>query len=100
MPTRKQVEKVLQTIPDPEINVSVWDLGLIYDVTVEKEGTVCIVMTLTTMGCPLFNLIADSIREKVQALNGVKKVEIQLTFEPPWSVDKMSPQAKEQLGFG
>ena len=56
-------------------------------------------MTLTTIGCPLFNLIADPIRKEVGALPGVKKVEVELTFDPPWSTDRMSTEAKQQLGF-
>lgn len=100
MVTKKQVEEVLKTIPDPEIGVSLWDLGLIYDVSIErKEGLVRILMTLTTIGCPLFDLIAGPIREEVGKLPGVKRVEVDLTFEPPWSMDRMSEEAKQQFGF-
>ena len=100
MPTKKQIEKVLKVIPDPEIGVSLWDLGLIYTITVvPKTGTVGILMTLTTIGCPLFDLIAGPIREEVGKLKGVKKVDVELTFEPPWSMDRMSEEAKAQLGF-
>lgn len=100
MVTKKQIENVLKTIPDPEIGVSLWDLGLIYTITVEpKTGTVGILMTLTTIGCPLFDLIAGPIREEVGKLKGVKKVDVELTFEPPWSMDRMSEEAKAQLGF-
>lgn len=99
MLTKKQVEKVLKTIPDPEIGVSLWDLGLIYGISIDKKNTVTVTMTLTTIGCPLFNLIADPIRSEVGKLAGVKKVEVELTFDPPWSTDKMSDDAKKQLGF-
>lgn len=100
MVTKKTIENVLKTIPDPEIGVSLWDLGLIYTITVEsKTGTVSILMTLTTIGCPLFDLIAGPIREEVGKLKGVKKVDVELTFEPPWSMDRMSEEAKAQLGF-
>jgi metal-sulfur cluster biosynthetic enzyme len=96
----KDVEKVLMNIPDPEIGVSLWDLGLVYNIDVDKKtGRVEILMTLTTVGCPLFELIADPIRQNVGKLKGVKKVEITLTFEPPWTVDRMSKSAKMQLGF-
>ncbi len=98
MPTKKEIEHVLQTIPDPEIGVSIWDLGLIYDITID-EGTVAIRMTLTTLGCPLFDLIANPIKEEVGKLPGIKKVEVDLTFEPPWSMDRVSEKAKEQLGL-
>lgn len=100
MVTKKTIENVLKTIPDPEIGVSLWDLGLIYTITVvPKTGTVSILMTLTTIGCPLFDLIAGPIREEVGKLKGVKKVDVELTFEPPWSMDRMSEEAKVQLGF-
>lgn len=100
MVTKKQVEEVLKTIPDPEIGVSIWDLGLVYEVTIDqKTGVVSILMTLTTIGCPLFDLIAGPIREEVGKLPGVNRVDIDLTFEPPWSTDRMSEEAKAQLGF-
>lgn len=100
MATKKQIEETLKKIPDPEIGVSLWDLGLIYGVTVDaKTGTVTIIMTLTTIGCPLFNLIADPIRAEVRKLPGVERVEVELTFEPPWTTERMSKEAKKQLGF-
>ncbi|MBI3385943.1 metal-sulfur cluster assembly factor [Candidatus Gottesmanbacteria bacterium] len=100
MTTKKDIEKVLKKIPDPEIGVSLWDLGLIYGITVNnKTGRVTIIMTLTTIGCPLFNLIADPIRSEVIKLSGVKGIDVELTFEPPWTTDRMSIEAKRQLGF-
>jgi metal-sulfur cluster biosynthetic enzyme len=100
MPTKKDIEKVLKGIPDPEIGVSLWDLGLIYTIDIDKKsGKVEILMTLTTVGCPLFEQIADPIRRQVGKMKGVKKVELTLTFEPPWTVDRMSKEAKMQLGF-
>lgn len=100
MVTAKDVEKVLKKIPDPEIGVSLWDLGLVYNIDVDKKkGRVEILMTLTTVGCPLFEQIAQPIRQKVGKLDGVKTVELTLTFEPPWTVDRMSKSAKAQLGF-
>lgn len=100
MVTKKQIENVLKTIPDPEIGVSLWDLGLIYGVAIDKKaGNVTVRMTLTTIGCPLFNLIADPIKSEVGKLTGVKAVEVDLTFDPPWNPDRMSKEAKQQLGF-
>jgi len=100
MPTKKQIEDVLKKIPDPEIGVSLWDLGLIYEIGIDaKTWTIRILMTLTTIGCPLFDLIAGPIREEVGKLKGVKKIDIDLTFDPPWSMDRMSEEAKAQLGF-
>lgn len=100
MVTKQQIEDVLKTIPDPEIGVSLWDLGLIYDVTIEKKtGNVIVKMTLTTIGCPLFSLISEPIKREVGNISGVKSVEVELTFDPPWNTDRMSADAKQQLGF-
>ncbi|MEK7073946.1 MAG: metal-sulfur cluster assembly factor [Patescibacteria group bacterium] len=100
MVTKKQIEEVLKTIPDPEIGVSLWDLGLIYGVAIDKQtGTVTVKMTLTTIGCPLFNQISDPIKSEVGKIKGVKAVEIELTFDPPWNPERMSKNAKQQLGF-
>lgn len=100
MVTKKQIESILKTIPDPEIGVSIWDLGLIYNTDIDqKKGKVSVLMTLTTIGCPLFDLIANPIKEAVGKIKGVKEVEVELTFEPPWSADRMSKAAKEQLGM-
>jgi len=100
MVTKKQIEDVLKSIPDPEIGVSLWDLGLIYDVSIDKKtGNVCVQMTLTTIGCPLFSLISEPIKSEVGKLPGVKGVDVDLTFDPPWSPERMSKSAKQQLGF-
>lgn len=100
MPTKNQIETVLKNIPDPEIGVSLWDLGLIYEIKIdEKSGIITVIMTLTTIGCPLFSLIANPIKKEVGALKGVKGVDVELTFEPPWNMERMTDAAKEQLGF-
>ena len=99
MVTKKQVEAVLDKIPDPEIGISIFQLGLIYRIEIDKTGNVNIVMTLTTIGCPLFDHIAGPIKEEVAKIKGVKKVEVELTFDPPWTPDTMSEEAKIQLGF-
>lgn len=100
MTTKADVETVLKDIPDPEIGVSLADLGLIYNIDIDaKTGKVEILMTLTTIGCPLFEQIAGPIRTAVSKLDGVKEVDVLLTFEPPWKPDMMSAEAKAQLGF-
>ncbi|MFZ5845563.1 MAG: metal-sulfur cluster assembly factor [Patescibacteria group bacterium] len=100
MPTKGDIEHVLRQIPDPEIGVSLWDLGLIYGIEIDaKKGSVEIKMTLTSIGCPLFSLIAEPVKKEVGKLPGVKEVEVELTFDPPWTVEKMSKAAKQQMGF-
>lgn len=99
MVTKKQIEAILDTIPDPELGVSILQLGLIYGIEIDKEGSVRILMTLTTIGCPLFDDIAGPIREQVGKLKGVKAIDIDLTFEPAWTPDRMKEEAKMQLGF-
>ena len=99
MITKEAVETVLKTIPDPELGISILDLGLIYNVDVDSTGNVHILMTLTTIGCPLFSLIEGPIKQEVAKLNGVKDITVELTFDPAWSVEKISEDAKAQLGM-
>lgn len=100
MISKKAVEKVLDSIPDPEIGVSVWDLGLVYKIDIsQKSGQVAITMTLTSLGCPLFEQIAGPIREQVSQIPGVKSVDVELTFDPPWNIELMSQKARERLGI-
>jgi metal-sulfur cluster biosynthetic enzyme len=99
MPTKKDIEAVLDTIPDPEIGISIFQLGLIYNIDIDATGNVRVLMTLTTIGCPLFDQIKDPIVEKVMALKGVTNIDVELTFEPAWTPDTMSESAKLELGF-
>lgn len=98
--TKEKVMDALREVNDPELNISIVDLGLVYDATIEKENKVKILMTLTTIGCPLFSLIEVEVRNKLQSL-GVdgENVDIELTFDPPWSMEKMSERAKAMLGI-
>ena len=99
MIARENIVAVLKTIPDPELNISIWDLGLIYDLTIDAKGNVEVIMTLTSVGCPLFGTIEHDIEEQVLKIKGVKKVTVELTFEPPWSMDRMTDDARAQLGM-
>lgn len=90
-----QLKKVL----DPELGVSIVDLGLIYSITVSEEGVCTITMTLTTIGCPLFGQIQKEIEDRVMELEVVEDVVVDLTFDPPWNAEKMSPEARIQLGL-
>ena len=99
MITKKDIIKVLKTIPDPEINVSLWDLGLIYNISIGGKGKISIVMTLTSIGCPLFSTMEGQIKEKIGAISDVTSVDIELTFEPPGTMDLMSKTAKMEIGM-
>ncbi len=99
MLSKKLLLERLKNIPDPELGISIVDLGLVYDVKADKEGNVEVTMTLTTMGCPLFDLIADPVRMELNKIKGVKDVTVELTFDPPWTPEKMSKEAKVKLGF-
>ena len=99
MVDKKTLMNCLQNVPDPELGISVVDLGLIYDVKVDKKGGAQVLMTLTTMGCPLFDLIKDPIETELKKIPQIKEVVVDLTFEPPWSTDMMSEEAKVKLGF-
>lgn len=90
-----QLRKVL----DPELGVSIVDLGLIYEVTVSPEGVCTISMTLTTIGCPLFGQIQKEIEDRVMEIETIEEVVVDLTFDPPWTADKMTEEARIQLGL-
>lgn len=98
--TALSIRKKLEEVLDPELNISIVDLGLVYNVKVEKANKVTILMTLTTIGCPLISMIETDIKTKLSDL-GLKdnSVIIDLTFDPPWSMDKMSEKAKAMLGI-
>ena len=99
MLNRKNLLKALKNVPDPELGVSIVDMGFIYNVEADKEGNVEITMTLTSMGCPLFEMIEEPIKKELQKIEGVKKVNVELTFDPPWTPEKMNKEAKASLGF-
>ncbi len=97
MVTKEQVMEALKNVYDPEIGVSVVDLGLIYDVKVEDEK-VYVKMTLTTIGCPLALVIPRQVEDAIRKL-GVKDVEVELTFDPPWNPSMMSEELRKRFGF-
>lgn len=100
MITKDQVTEQLKTIIDPELNVNVVDLGLIYDIGIDKDkGEVEVTMTLTTPGCPLSFVFEEWIPAAVKKLEGVKDVHMNLVWEPPWDPDKMTDDAKELMGI-
>ncbi|MCJ7456258.1 iron-sulfur cluster assembly protein [Candidatus Bathyarchaeota archaeon] len=98
MVTMEDIMKALKECYDPEIPVNVWDLGLIYDVAVDDDK-VHVKMTLTAPGCPMHSFISQEVKEKLQTVSGVKEATVEVVWDPPWSPDKMSPEAKAQLGM-
>lgn len=96
---KTQVKEKLKLVLDPELGVSIVDLGLIYDITVAKDGICKISMTLTTIGCPLFGQIQKEIEDRVMEIETIEDVEVNLTFDPPWDTSKMTEDAKIQLGL-
>jgi len=90
---------VLKNIYDPEVPVNIYDLGLIYEVKSDKDGNVRILMTLTSPNCPVAESLPAQVREEVSFLKEVKEIDLELTFEPPWSQDMISEEAKLDLGF-
>ena len=95
----EKIVRVLKTIFDPEIPVDIYELGLIYDVFVNEDNDVKIVMTLTTPNCPVAESFPQEVKEKVRELDEVNEVELELTFDPPWTRDLISEEAKLELGF-
>ncbi len=95
----EEIVRVLKTIYDPEIPVDIYELGLIYDVFVNEDYEVKILMTLTSPNCPVAESLPQEVNEKVKSLDEVKDSEVELTFDPPWSQDLMSEEAKLELGM-
>ena len=99
MVTNEQVYEVLRNCYDPEIPINLVDLGLIYDVKVEDDN-VNVVMTLTARGCPAHSFISEQVRQEVAKIAGVKSAQVQVVWEPPWNVGRISDAAKKLLGIG
>jgi metal-sulfur cluster biosynthetic enzyme len=97
MVTEEDVREQLKNVIDPELDINIVDLGLIYEIEVE-DGSADILMTLTTPGCPLHGVFDEMVRQEVGALEGLNEVDVELTFEPRWSPEKMSDEAQDELG--
>ncbi|MCB4806966.1 SUF system Fe-S cluster assembly protein [Tamlana sp. 62-3] len=95
----EKIVNVLKTIYDPEIPVDIYELGLIYDVFVNEDNDVKILMTLTTPNCPVAETLPQEVEEKVKSLNEVNNAEVEITFDPPWTQELMSEEAKLELGM-
>ncbi len=97
--TEEAIVAMIKTVYDPEIPVNIYDLGLIYDVEVTEDKEVKIDMTLTAPNCPAADFIIEDVKMKVESVEGVKSVTVNLVFEPEWNKDMMSEEAKLELGF-
>ena len=95
----EKIVRVLKTIFDPEIPVDIYELGLIYDVFVNEDYEVKVLMTLTTPNCPVAETLPLEVEEKIKSLDAVKDAEVEITFDPPWTQELMSEEAKLELGM-
>ena len=99
MVTTEEIYSELRQVYDPEIPVNIKELGLIYDVLVDKDGRVGIRMTLTAPACPAAQILPVEVRDKARAVPGVTDAKVEIVWEPPWDKDRMSDAAKLQLGM-
>jgi metal-sulfur cluster biosynthetic enzyme len=99
MVTKDDVVEALHTVEDPELGMDIVELGLFYDAEIDGSN-VKIIHSLTSMGCPAGPMIQEGIHDAVAELPGVEQVDVELTFDPPWTPDRMSDDAKFILGFG
>jgi metal-sulfur cluster biosynthetic enzyme len=97
--TEKDVRKALKTVKDPELNLDLVVLGLIYDIQVAEDGAVKVVISLTSPGCPVAGQIVDDARTAVLGVEGVERAEVELTFDPPWTPERISPLIRSSLGL-
>lgn len=91
--------ELLKSIYDPEIPVNIYELGLIYDIQISQQAYVKVLMTLTTPNCPVADNFVKEVKQKIQNIDKVKKIDIILTFDPAWSTDMLGEEARLQLGF-
>ena len=97
---KDNIIKNLHTVYDPEIPVDIYELGLIYDLKINSEGLVDIIMTLTSPNCPVAEILPEQVKKAAKKTKGVKDVNLKLVFEPPWKPDMMSEAAKVELNMG
>lgn len=95
----EKVVEMLRTVYDPEIPVSIYELGLIYKIDIDDDANLTVDMTLTAPSCPAADFLIDDARIKLESIDGIKSVAINLVFEPEWNQDMMSEEAKLELGF-
>ncbi|MDD2867039.1 DUF59 domain-containing protein [Neomegalonema sp.] len=98
-PVFPEIEAALRTIYDPEIPVNIYDLGLVYAILIDAEGAVKIEMTLTAPGCPVAGEMPGWVVDAVEPLPGIRQVEVDLVWDPPWTMDRLTDEAKLELGY-
>lgn len=98
-PLYDSIVEACRTIYDPEIPVNIYDLGLVYTILIDDEGAVQILMSLTAPGCPVAGEMPGWVASAVEPLPGVKQVDVEIVWEPPWGMDRMSDEARLELGF-
>jgi FeS assembly SUF system protein len=94
-----QIIEGLRDVYDPEIPVNIYDLGLVYNVDIDETNKASIIMTLTSPGCPVADMLVEDVRQAALAVENVLEVEVELTFDPPWDKSMMSEEARLELGF-
>jgi metal-sulfur cluster biosynthetic enzyme len=99
IPTPDTVRKALRAVKDPELNLNIIDIGLVYDVEVANPGRVQVKMTLTSPGCPAGTEIIDDVKRVLTDMEGVESVDVELVWDPYWTPDKMDPRVRAFLGF-
>jgi metal-sulfur cluster biosynthetic enzyme len=99
MPTAEAVRKAIRAVKDPELNLNIIDIGLVYDVEVDEPGDVRVRMTLTSPGCPAGAEIIEGVKRVVGDMEGVRSVDVELVWEPYWTPEKMDPRVRTFLGF-
>lgn len=97
--TEERIVKMLKTVFDPEIPVNIYDLGLIYKIDLDDNGSLTVDMTLTAPNCPAADFIMEDVRMKLESVEGVSNVTVNLVFEPEWNKDMMTEEAQLELGF-
>lgn len=99
MVLEKEIVITLKNIFDPEIPVNIFDLGLIYEIDIQEDNNAHILMTLTSPNCPVAESLPQEVKERVASVKGIRNVEVEITFDPPWDKEMMSEEAKLDLGF-
>ena len=97
--TERDIRNALKKVKDPELNLDLVVLGLVYDIDVGEEGTVHVVISLTSPGCPVAGQILEDARNAALGVEGVEDVEVELTFDPPWTPERISPLIRSSLGI-